>query len=64
MKNRQILILAIIIIVVYMFFKQNETYVYEASEHDYKYGFIDTNPQRRVSDAFDSADHSGGNGQT
>ena len=54
MNNRYLLAIAILVVVVWMIYKSKETY--RNGRADYRYGFIDTNPARRVSDAFDSPD--------
>jgi len=43
-----------LIVVVWMVNRYNEKYT--AGRPAYRYGFVDTNPARRVSDAFDSPD--------
>jgi len=35
-----------------MVYKSRE--LYQSGRADYRYGFVDTNPSRRVADAFDS----------
>ena len=52
MNNRYLLALAILIVVVWMVYKSRE--LYQSGRADYRYGFVDTNPSRRVADAFDS----------
>ena len=52
MNNRYLLALALLIVVVWMVYKSRE--LYRTGVMDYSYGGIDTNPSRRVSDAFDS----------
>jgi hypothetical protein len=52
MNNRYLLALALLIVVVWMVYKSRE--LYQSGRTDYRYGFVDTNPSRRVSDAFDS----------
>ena len=44
--------IAIILVVVWMINCATEKYV--SGRHSYRYGQVDTNPERRVSDAFDS----------
>jgi hypothetical protein len=46
------LTIAIILVVVWMINCATEKYV--SGRHSYRYGQVDTNPERRVSDAFDS----------
>jgi hypothetical protein len=41
-----------LIVVVWMVYKSRE--LYQSGRADYRYGFVDTNPSRRVADAFDS----------
>jgi len=43
--------LAVLIVAVWMVYRAER---YQAGRTDYRYGFVDTNPVRRVSDAFDS----------
>lgn len=52
MDNRVLLAFAIIIVLSWLVFRSCENYM--SGRTDYRYGFVDTNPQRRVSDAFDS----------
>lgn len=52
MNNRLLLAVAILIIISWMVFRSCENYI--SGRTDYRYGFVDTNPARRVSDAFDS----------
>ena len=52
MNNRYLLALALLIVSVWMVYKSREQY--RSGRADYRYGFVDTNPARRVSDAFDS----------
>jgi hypothetical protein len=52
MNNRLLLGIAILIVMAWMVFRGCENYV--SGHNDYRYGFVDTNPARRVSDAFDS----------
>jgi hypothetical protein len=52
MINRTFLLFAIVFVIAWMVFRSQEKY--QAGRTDYRYGFIDTNPARRVSDAFDS----------
>ena len=54
MKKVSILIVALILLALYMSNCQSEKYSGRAA---YRYGFVDTNPARRVSDAFDSPEH-------
>ena len=54
MKKASILIVALILLALYMSNRQSEKYSGRAA---YRYGFVDTNPARRVSDAFDSPEH-------
>jgi hypothetical protein len=54
MKNQYLLALAVLIVVAWMVNRSNEKYT--AGRPAYRYGFVDTNPARRVSDAFDSPD--------
>jgi hypothetical protein len=54
MKKASILIVALILIALYMSNRQPEKYSGRAA---YRYGFVDTNPARRVSDAFDSPEY-------
>jgi hypothetical protein len=49
---KYLLPLAVLIVVVWMVTRADEKYT--AGRPDYRYGFVDTNPARRVSDAFDS----------
>ena len=53
MKNQYLLAIAVIIVILWMLNRSNERY-----NTGYKYGSVDTNPMRRVSDAFDSPDSS------
>lgn len=41
-------------LIVYLIYRVNEGYT--SGRPDYRYGFVDTNPARRVSDAFDSCE--------
>jgi len=52
MNNRLLLTVAILIVITWMVYRSCENYV--SGRTDYRYGFVDTNPARRVSDAFDS----------
>ena len=54
MKKASILIVALIMLALYMSNRQSEKYSGRAA---YRYGFVDTNPARRVSDAFDSPEY-------
>ena len=53
MNNRFILLFAIVVVVKWMVLRSREAY--QSGRADYRYGFVDTNPARRVSDAFDSS---------
>lgn len=56
MKNTPSNLLKIAVVcavIVYLIYRVREGY--SAGRPDYRYGFVDTNPSRRVSDAFDSA---------
>jgi hypothetical protein len=55
MNNRLLLTIAVLIVVAWMVFRSCENYV--SGRSAYRYGFVDTNPARRVSDAFDSPKH-------
>jgi|TARA_R110000851_G_scaffold58678_1_gene136143 hypothetical protein len=52
MNNRILLAFAVIVVAMWMVFRYQEKY--QSGRADYRYGFVDTNPARRVSDAFDS----------
>lgn len=52
MNNRYLLALAILFVSIWMVQKSREKY--RAGRNAYRYGFVDTNPARRVSNAFDS----------
>jgi hypothetical protein len=56
MNNRLLLVTAILIVVAWVVFRSCENYV--SGRAAYRYGFVDTNPARRVSDAFDSSERS------
>tara|TARA_R100000908_G_scaffold58216_1_gene34251 strand:+ start:3793 stop:3999 length:207 start_codon:yes stop_codon:yes gene_type:complete len=59
MKNTPgnlLLIAAVCAFIVYVIYCVREGYV--SGRADYRYGFVDTNPSRRVSDAFDSPERS------
>tara|TARA_R110000803_G_scaffold16170_2_gene44383 strand:+ start:1180 stop:1386 length:207 start_codon:yes stop_codon:yes gene_type:complete len=45
-------IAAVCAVIVYIVYRAREGYT--AGRADYRYGFVDTNPSRRVADAFDS----------
>jgi hypothetical protein len=49
MKNQYLLTVAVVVVVLWMLKRSTEAY-----NTGYKYGSVDTNPTRRVSDAFDS----------
>jgi uncharacterized membrane protein YjgN (DUF898 family) len=51
MNNRYLLALAVLIVVAWMVYRAER---YQSGRNEYRYGFVDTNPARRVSDAFDS----------
>lgn len=51
MNNKHLLILAVAVVIMWMVYR---TEGYENGRASYRYGFVDTNPERRVSDAFDS----------
>ena len=55
MNNRILLGFAIVFVVSWMIFRSQEKY--QSGRTDYRLAFVDTNPMRRVSDAFDSPDH-------
>jgi len=52
MKNRVLLAIAIALVVMWMINRATEKYV--SGRPSYRYGQVDTNPERRISDAFDS----------
>jgi hypothetical protein len=52
MINKTLLGFAVAFVVAWMVFRYQEKY--QSGRTDYRYGFVDTNPARRVSDAFDS----------
>jgi hypothetical protein len=54
MNNRLLLGIAILTVMAWMVFRSCENYISGSGHSDYRYGFVDTNPARRVSDAFDS----------
>jgi hypothetical protein len=59
MKNTPsnlLMIAAVCALVVYTIYRVREGY--RTGRVDYRYGFVDTNPARRVSDAFDSPERS------
>ena len=49
-------IAAVCAVIVYIVYRVREGYT--AGRADYRYGFVDTNPSRRVADAFDSPERS------
>lgn len=51
MNNKHLLILAVAVVLLWMVYRT------EGYRTAYRYGFVDTNPARRVSDAFDSPEH-------
>lgn len=53
-KKVSIVIVALTLLALYMSNRQSEKY---SGRTAYRYGFVDTNPTRRVSDAFDSPEH-------
>jgi hypothetical protein len=53
-KRVSIAVIALILLALYMSNRHSEKYSGRAA---YRYGFVDTNPARRVSDAFDSAEY-------
>lgn len=55
MNNRLLLSIAIVVVVAWMVYRSREAY--QSGRTDYRYGFVDTNPSRRIADAFDSPDH-------
>ena len=55
MNNRILLAIAVIVVTMWMVCRSMETY--QSGRTDYRLGFVDTNPSRRVADAFDSPDH-------
>lgn len=54
MNNKHLLILALAVVMLWMVYR---TEGYQAGRNAYRYGSVDTNPMRRVSDAFDSPNH-------
>ena len=54
MKRVSIVAIALILLVLYVYNCHTEKYKGRGA---YRYGFVDTNPTRRVSDAFDSPEH-------
>lgn len=52
MNNRVILFVAVAIIVVFIAMKCKERYIPDQSS--YRYGLIDTNPERRTTEFFDN----------
>ncbi len=59
MKNTPgnlLLIASVCAFIVYVIYCVREGY--STGRADYRYGFVDTNPTRRVSDAFDSPERS------
>lgn len=57
--NRTALKLMVILYVAIVIITMSSKEGYNSGRTGYRYGFIDTNPSRRVSDAFDSSE--GGN---
>ena len=55
MNNRLLLSIAVVVVIAWMVYRSTEAY--QSGRMDYRYGFVDTNPARRVADAFDSPDH-------
>lgn len=55
MNNRILLTIAVVVVIAWMVQRSRE--VYQSGRTDYRLGFVDTNPARRVADAFDSPDH-------
>lgn len=55
MNNRILLTVAIMVVIAWMVQRSREAY--QSGRMDYRYGFVDTNPARRVADAFDSPNH-------
>lgn len=51
-RTTKYVLIAIVVAILLMIMKSPEKY--SAGRGDYRYGFVDTNPARRVSDAFDS----------
>jgi hypothetical protein len=57
MNNRVFLAFAVTVVaawIVVTFLSCNHESYQQRARADYRYGFVDTNPTRRVSDAFDS----------
>lgn len=54
MNNKHLLILAVTVVMLWMVYR---TEGYQSGRNTYRYGFVDTNPARRVSDAFDSPEY-------
>jgi hypothetical protein len=57
-SNRDYYVLVVIAILAAFFAFRYSRESYRSLQADYRYGFVDTNPARRVSDAFDSPDRS------
>lgn len=55
MNNRILLAIAVVVVTAWMVYRSQEAY--QSGRTDYRLGFVDTNPSRRVADAFDSPDH-------
>jgi len=54
-NNKTTVVLAVTVLaLIYLYLNRPEKY---SGRTDYRYGFVDTNPARRVSDAFDSPEH-------
>lgn len=51
MNNTKILMVAVAVVIIYMMMKCRERYIPDKSA--YRYGFVDTNPQRRIAGFFD-----------
>ena len=51
MNNTKILMVAAVVVIIYMMMKCRERYIPDKSA--YRYGFVDTNPQRRIAGFFD-----------
>ena len=51
MNNKYLIASAVVIVTLWMVYRVEG---YQTGRADYRYGFVDTNPSRRVSDAFDS----------
>lgn len=54
MNNKYIGIITVAVILFWLVYR---TEGYENGRASYRYGFVDTNPARRVSDAFDSPEY-------